>query len=194
MKKLVILIVISVVICICAKITQAQNNMPDNTIKQFKNSECSLFFSEVLNGKDKDFDRFENKVEYILETGYFWENCVVNQLKNGQNVIINYIGYTNANPTKTELKYLIKSAVKFKEELEDYAEEQEPKNSFLYDGDRYIFLQTDKDLIINKKLQKYLNKENKKFYHNLKTGKIIINIKILQNNKNTGAVMIEAEN
>lgn len=189
MKRLVILINMLMIICVCAILTQAQNNIANN-----KQNECSLLFNKVLDGKDKDLKWFENKIEYVLETGYFWESCVVNQLKNGQNVIINYTGYTNAEATKTELKYLIKSAVKFKEELEDYAEEQEPKNSFLYDGDRYIFLQTDKNLIIDKKLQKYLNKENKKFYHNLKTGKIIINIKTLQNNENTGAVMIEAEN
>ena len=193
MKKLLTLIATAGIICFCALLTQAQNSNA-SSIKQMEYSDtnCSLFFGQVLTSKE-DLDLFEDEIEYLLETGYFWETCLANQLRNYQNVTLNYTGYTSAAPTKKEIKRLIKSAVKFKEELKDYIKEQEPKKSFLQDGDKYIFLQADKNLNLTMKGQKYLNKENKKININSRISKIIINIKTEQNAEKANGILIEAQ-
>ena len=195
MKKLIIFITATTVFCFCAVLIQAQNNTMINSIKQLERSDanCTLFLNQVLN-TNKNLDMFENEVEHFLETSSFWETCFVDQLKNYQDIIINYTGYTKFVPTKKELKYLIKSAVKFKEEFKDYIKEHEPKKSFLYHANKYIFLQTDKSLSSNMKVQRYLAKENKKFNNDLRMGKIIINIKTVQNYENIGGILIEAQN
>ena len=120
MKKLIIFITATTVFCFCAVLIQAQNNTMINSIKQLERSDanCTLFLNQVLN-TNKNLDMFENEVEHFLETSSFWETCFVDQLKNYQDIIINYTGYTKFVPTKKELKYLIKSAVKFKEEFKD---------------------------------------------------------------------------
>jgi len=193
MKKLLILISAATVICFCAVMTQAQVSAV-NGIKEIKHNEanCSLFFGQVLNSKE-DLDLFEDEIEYLLETGYFWETCLAEQLRNYKDVTLNYTGYTSNAPTKKEIKRLIKSAAKFKEELKDYIKEQEPKKSFLHDGDKYIFLQADKDLNLTVKGQKYLKKENKKININSRISKIIINIKTAQNAETAGGILIQAQ-
>lgn len=192
MKKLLTLITAAAVVCFCAVLTQAQDTAVHSTKEiKYNDTNCSLFFGQVLNSK-ADLDLFEDEIEYLLETGYFWETCLADHLRNYRNVTLNYTGYTSAAPTKKEIKRLIKSAVKFKEELKDYIKEQEPKKSFLQDGDKYIFLQADKNLNLTMKGQKYLKKENKKININSRISKIIINIKTEQNAEYTNGILIEA--
>ena len=193
MKKLVILITIAVIVCFAATFLSAQDNTAAPQTVQM-NANCRLSFSQVLNGKeDKSLKMFENRVEYFLEEGFFWEACLMETLQNKKNITVHYIGYTEGQqPTQTELKRLLKSAAEFKEELEDYIEDQEPKNSPLHKAERYIALKTDPNLVLDKHYQKMLKKENRDFRANTDAGKIFIHIKTKQNQQNSGSVVIEA--
>ena len=193
MKKLVILITIAVIVCFAATFLSAQDNTAAPQTVQM-NANCRLSFSQVLNGKeDKSLKMFENRVEYFLEEGFFWEACLMETLQNKKNITVHYIGYTEGQqPTQTELKRLLKSAAEFKEELEDYIEDQEPKNSPLHKAERYIALKTDPNLVLDKHYQKMLKKENRDFRANTDAGKIFIHIKTEQNQQNSGSVVIEA--
>lgn len=193
MKKLVILITIAVIVCFAATFIGAQNNTASSQTVQL-NASCRLSFSQVLNGKeDKSLDMFEDRAEYFLKEGFFWEACLMEQMQNKQNITLHYIGYTeDTQPTQTELKRLLKSAAKFKDELEDYIEDQEPKKSPLHHAERYIALKTDPNLALDKHCEKMLKKKNKHFKANSDMGKIFIHIKTEQNPQHTGTVVIEA--
>ncbi|MCR5504402.1 MAG: hypothetical protein K6E94_02375 [Elusimicrobiaceae bacterium] len=194
MKRLIVLITIVVIICFVAVFANAQNNTDIATQIQQSKNKCSLFLGQVLDGSDRNLEHFENKVEYLLETTFFWENCLVNELRNGQDIFINFIGYVKAEPTKTELKYLIKSAVVFKEELEDYIEEQMPRASLFHDGDRYIFLNPSDNLGLPKSMQKIIKKENRKFDITSPNGRIFINIAIMKSSQNSDGISIKINN
>lgn len=191
MKRLVVLITVGIIICFAAVFLRAQNNNVMTRQMQEQELQCTLLFGKVLDGSDKHLERFNNKVEFILEMGFFWERCLAEPLKKGEDVIINYLGYTKDKPTKEELKYLIKSAVTFKEELEDYVEEQEPKFSPLHYGDKYIALQTEASLILPKTISKVLKKENKKFNISDPGGKIFINIMTDNTPDSAGNILIK---
>ena len=191
MKKLVTLIIIAVIVCFTAVLLNAQNNTIKANKMQNNGVKCSLFFEDILDGADKTLEHFENKIAYILKTGILGENCLINPLKEGRDISITYTGYTNENISKTELKYLIKSAIEFKEELEDYIESNFPQSSFLHDGDKYIVLQTEVSLNLPKAMQKILKKENKKFDIMDHNSKIFINIKAEESQENAGGVFIE---
>ena len=196
MKKLVVLFSVSVIICFAATFIGAQNNDNDVTVivTEESSTKCSLFFGQVLNGSDKHLDHFKDNVEYFLETGFFWEACLTKQLQNGQNITLNYIGHTQGvQPNKTELKNLLKSAIEFKDELEDYIEEQEPKTSPLYWAERYIALQVSPKIMLDKTMRKMLNRENKKFDTVSANGKIYINIMTEQDEQNAGDVTIRVK-
>ena len=195
MKKLVILITIAVIICFAATFLSAQDNTATPQTVQM-NANCRLSFSQVLNGKeDKSLKMVENRVEYFLEEGFFWEACLMETLQNKKNITVHYIGYTEGQqPTQTELKRLLKSAAEFKEELEDYIDDQEPKHSPLHKAERYIVLKTDSNLVLDKHYQKMLKKKNRDFRTNTDDGKIFIHIKTEQNQQNSGSVVIEAHN
>lgn len=195
MKKLVILITIAIIVCFAATFISAQNNMAKPQTQQI-NANCRLSFSQVLNGKeDKSLDMFEDRAEYFLKEGFFWEACLMEQLQNKRNVTLHYIGYTEgAQPTQTELKRLLKSAAKFKDELEDYIEDQEPKKSPLHHAEKYIALKADPNLVLDKHCERMLKKENKHFKASSDMGQIIIHVKTEQNPQHTGTVIIEAHN
>lgn len=195
MKKLVILITIAVIICFAATFTCAQNNTNTPQTTQI-NTACRLSFSQVLNGQeDKSLKMFEDRVEYFLEEGFFWEACIMEYMHSNKNITVHYIGYTeNAQPTKTELKRLLKSAAEFKDELENYIEEQEPKSSPLHHAKKYIVLKTDPNLMLDKHCERMLKKENKHFKAHSDMGRIFIHIKTEQNAQNIGTVVIEATN
>ena len=192
MKKSVVLTVIAGTVCFAATFLSAQNStaMPQTVQAE---SSCRLSFSQVLNGKeDKSLDMFENRVEYFLQEGYFWKNCISGDLQNKKNITLHYIGYIEGDqPTKTELKRLLKSAAEFKDELESYIKEQEPKNSPLHKAKKYIVLKTDPGLVSDKHCQKMLKKENKHFKANSDMGKVFIHIKTERNPQQTGTVEIE---
>ena len=193
MKKLITLTVIAVIVCFAATFLSAQDNAAVPQTAQ-ADASCRLSFSQVLNGQeDKTLDMFENRVEYFLEEGYFWEACLAETLQNNKNINLHYIGYTaGAQPTKTELKRLLKSAAEFKDELENYIEDQEPKNSPLHHAKKYIALKADTNLMLDKHCEKMLKKENKHFKANSDMGKIFIHIKTVQNPQHIGTVVIEA--
>ena len=195
MKKLVILITIAVIVCFAATFIGAQNNTATTQPSPLIDA-CHLSFSQVLNGKeDKSLKMFEDRVEYFLEEGFFWEACIMEHMHNGKNITVHYTGYTEgAQPTKTELKRLIKSAAEFKDELESYIEDQEPKNSPLHHAEKYIVLKTDPNLVLDKHCQTMLKRENRKFKANSDMGKIIIHIKTKQNPQSVGTVVVEAYN
>ena len=195
MKKPVILITTAVIICFAATFIGAQNNTATPQTTQ-ANANCRLSFSQVLNGKeDKSLEMFENRVEYFLEEGFFWEVCLMEQMQNKQNVTLHYIGYTEGTqPTEMELKRLLKSAAEFKDELESYIEDQEPKSSPLHKAKKYIVLKTDPNLVLDKHCEKMLKKENKKFKAESDMGKIFIHIKTEQNPQPAGTVVIQAHN
>lgn len=193
MKKLVMFITTAIIVCFAANFISAQDN---TNISQAVNANCRLSFSQVLNGKeDKSLEMFENRVEYFLEEGFFWEACLMEQMQNKQNVTLHYTGYTEgAQPTQPELKRLLKSAAEFKDELESYIEDQEPKNSPLHKAKKYIVLKTDPNLVLDKHCEKMLKKENKHFKANSDMGKIFIHIKTEQNPQHIGTVVVEARN
>jgi len=191
MKRLIILITIVVIICFIAVFVNAQNN---TYTMQKSETKCSLYFGQVLYGTDKHLEHFEEETEHILKAGSFWEDCLLSHLKNGQDINLDFIGHTKAEPTKTELKYLIKSAVDFKEELESYIEEQTSKSSLLHDGDKYIFLNNEIDFPLPKNMQKIIKKENKNFDVTFPNGRIFINIKVMQNPQNYGGISVETAN
>lgn len=193
MKRLIILITIVVIICFVVVFVNAQNSIYTTQIQQSK-SKCSLYFGRVLDGSDKHLELFENKAEYLLETGSFWENCLLNYLQDGQDISVDFIGYTKETPTKTELKYLLKSAVTFKEELEDYIEEKTPKTSPFHDTDKYILLNNEIDFPLPKNMQKILSKENKNFDITSPNGRIFINISVIQNQQNYGGILVRTIN
>ena len=155
MKKLIIPVIIAGIVCFAATFINAQDNTSMQQTVQV-NTNCRLSFSQVLNGQeDKSLDMFEDRVEYFLEEGYFWEACLIEQLRNKQNVTLHYVGYTEGErPTQTELKRLLKSAAEFKDELENYIEEQEPKNSPMHKAKKYIVLETDSGLVLDKHCHK----------------------------------------
>ena len=93
-----------------------------------------------------------------------------------------------------ELKRLIKSAAEFKDELENYIEEQEPENSPLHNAEKYIVLKADPDLVLDRHCQTMLKRENRKFKANSEQGKIFIHIKTEQNPQSVGTVVIQAHN
>ena len=195
MKKLVILITIAVIVCFAATFIGAQDNAATRQTQQ-TNVNCRLSFSQVLNGKeDKSLKMFEERVEYFLEEGLFWEACLVEPLENKKNILIHYIGYTEGQQaTKTELERLLKSAAEFKDELESYIEDQEPNNSPLRHAGKYIALKADPNLSLDKCCRKMLKKENRKFKANNDMGKIFIHIKTEQNPQNIGTVVIQVHN
>ena len=160
------------------------------------NANCRLSFSQVLNGKeDKSLKMFEDRVEYFLNEGFFWEACLREPLQNKKNITMHYIGHIEGKqPTQMELKRLLKSAAEFKDELEGYIEDQEPKNSPLHKAEKYVVLKTDPSLMLDKHCEKMLKKENKHFKENSDMAKIFIHIKTQQNPHNVGTVTIEAHN
>ena len=198
MKKLVIFITIAVIVCFTATFIGAQDNtaIQQTTQTAQANASCRLSFSQVLNSKeDKSLKMFEDRVEYFLEEGFFWEACLMENLQNKKNITVHYIGYTEGQqPTKTELKRLIKSAMEFKDELESYIENQEPKSSPLHHAEKYIVLKTDPALMLDKHCHRMLKKENKHFKANSDMGKIFIHIKTEQNTQSVGTVVVEAHN
>ena len=195
MKKLVILVTIAVIICFAATFIGAQDIAAIPQTAQI-NANCRLSFSQVLNGKeDSSLEIFEDRVEYLLETGVFWETCLLTQLQHNQNVIINYTGYTEGQqPTKNEMKRLLKSAAEFKDELESFIEDQKPKNSPWHKAKKYIALKAAPGLILNKDQQKMLKKENKHFKANSDMGKIFIHVKTEQNRQSIGTVTVQVHN
>lgn len=195
MKKLVTLVTIVMIACLAATFIYAQDNSATPQTAQI-NANCRLSFSQVLNGKeDKSLKMFEERVEYFLEEGFFWEACLVEPLENKKNILIHYTGYTEGQqPTKTELERLLKSAAEFKDELESYIEDQEPKNSPLHNAGKYIALKADPNLSLNKCCRKMLKKENRKFKANDGMGKIFIHVKTEQNPQNIGTVVIQVHN
>ena len=195
MKKLIILIATAAVVCFAATFISAQDNTSKPQTMQ-TNSNCRLSFSQVLNGKeDKALEMFENRVEYFLEEGFFWEVCLMEQMQNKQNVTLHYTGYIEGTqPTQVELKRLLKSAAEFKDELESYIKDQETKSSPLHKAKKYIVLKADPNLVLDKHCDKMLKKENKHFKANSDMGKIFIHIKTEQNPQHAGTVVVEAHN
>ena len=197
MKKIIVLITIAVIACFATTFIDAQNNANTATPQMAQiNANCRLSFTQVLNTKsDPHLKMFEDRVEYFLEEGFFWEACLMEPLENNKNIIVHYIGYTeDQQPTKTELRRLLKSAAEFKDELEDYIKSQEPKNSPLHNAGKYIVLKTDPDLISDRYCKKMLIKANKKFKANTDTSKISIHIKTEQNQQSVGTVVIQVHN
>ena len=195
MKKLVILVTIAVIVCFAATFIGAQDNTDTSQTAQIA-ANCRLSFSQVLNGKeDNSLEMFEDRVEYFLEEGFFWEACLMESLQSKKNITLHYTGYTEGTqPRKMELKRLLKSAAEFKDELASYIEDQEPKESPLHKAKRYIVLKTDPGLVLDKYCQKMLKKENKKFNADNDTGKVFIHIKTEQNPQRAGTVIVEAHN
>lgn len=193
MKKLITLTVIAVIVCFAATFLSAQDNAAVPQTAQ-ADASCRLSFSQVLNGQeDKTLDMFEDRVEYFLQEGYFWEACLSGHLQNKKDVTLHYIGYIAGDqPTKTELKRLLKSAAEFKDELENYIEDQEPKKSPLHKAEKYIALKADPNLMLDKHYQKMLKKENKHFKANSDMGKIFIHIKTVKHPQHIGTIVIEA--
>ena len=196
MKKLVILITIAVTVCFAASFISAQDNNTGTPQAAQIDANCRLSFSQVLNGKeDKSLQMFEDRVEYFLEEGFFWEACLMEQLQNKKNITLHYTGYTeNAQPTELELKRLLKSAAEFRDELADYIEKQEPKDSPLHKAKHYIVLKTDPNLALDKHCQRMLKKENRKFKADSDMGKVFLHIKTEQNPQHIGTVVVEAHN
>ncbi len=199
MKKLVILVAIAVIICFAAVLSKAQEavqqeQQPDAVSMQIQESmsECNLFFSQMLDHKMIfKTSAFEDQIEDVLNADFFWQTCIEQPLKNGQNITIKYIGYTaDAKPTKKQIKRLLKSAAIFKDELEDYIEDQEPKDSFWHEAEKYILLKAD-SLNLEKVQKLKLNKENMKFNPSLKNGKIFIDVMTEKNQQNAGAILVQ---
>ena len=178
MKKLAVLFAVAVIVCFAASALKAQ----DTVTPQGNMAECNLFFGQVIDSTPSlNKDIFEDQVEDILYAGFFWANCIEPQLKNGKDVNIKYIYYTaNAKPTEKEIKHIIKSATVFKDELEDYIEDQEPKKSTLHNAERYTFLKVQ-NLNLNKRQTLILKHANAKFRNDWKSGKIHIHIMTEQN-------------
>ena len=180
MKKLAVLMIIAVIVCFTAIFVKAEGHQGNSGVIQTIQSEaqCNLFFGQVLNKTDKHLEHFEEEVEYFLETGYFWEACLLGPLQGKQNVVLHYTGYIEGpQATKTEMKRLLKSAAEFKDELASYIEDQEPKHSPLHHAEKYIVLKVTPNLVLDSSMQKMLKKENKKFEADSDTGKIFIHIK-----------------
>ena len=196
MKKLIVFITIVVIVCFAATFIGAQNNKTVSSQTAQINANCHLSFSQVLNSKeDKSLKMFEDRVEYFLNEGFFWEACLMEPLQNKKNITVHYIGHIeDQQPSQTELKRLLKSVAEFKDELEDYIKDQEPKNSPLHKAGKYIALKTDPSLTLDKHCKKMLKKENKHFKENSDMGKIFIHIKTQQNPQNVGTVTIEVHN
>ena len=207
MKKLIALTAIAVIACFAAISINAQNNtaatkqntqqMAAQTTPQTEQitAECRLFFSQVLNAKeDHSLEMFEDRVEYFLKSGYFWEACLAEQLANNQDIILNYTGYiAGPTPTEMEMKHLLKSAAEFKDELESYIEGKTLKHSPLHKAEHYTVLKAVPGLTLSKRQQKMLRRENRKFRPDYNTGKIFIHINAVQNQQNTGSVEIEVD-
>ncbi len=198
MKKLVILVTIAVIICFAAVLSKAQpiqQEQQNAATMQIQESlsECNLFFSQMLDHKMIfKTSAFEDQIEDILNAGFFWQTCLEQQLKDGKNIIIKYTGYTaEAKPTKKQIKRLLKSAAIFKEELEDYIEDQEPKDSFWHQPEKYILLRAD-TLNLEKVQKLKLNKDNMEFNPSLNNGKIFIDVMTEQNQENAGAILVQA--
>lgn len=197
MKKKIVSITIAVIACFATTFTSAQDNANTDTPQTAQiNANCRLSFSQVLNTKaDPHLKMFEDRVEYFLEEGFFWEACLMEPLENNKNIIVHYTGYTEGQqPTKTELRRLLKSAAEFKDELEDYIKGQEPKNSPLHNAEKYLVLKTDPNLMLDKHCSRMLKKENKHFKANSDMGKISVHIKTEQNPQSVGTVVIQVHN
>lgn len=182
MKKLLIAILCFFVVTsasYAAKADKKADKMKKQEMPMMAEGKCMMDFPYVLmSEKDPYFNMFEDEVEYFIENNHFWQNCIKGILDSGKDATVHYTVYTKGDmPDTWENERAIRSAIEFKEELEDYIEDvQEHMNMYRHPKKFMTIMVEPSNVPENKMVMKMLKKENKHFNEKSAAPKIIIHV------------------